>query len=68
MYKKDNYVTVLRPSKIANEPGPVARSGARLPGMLMVMEIGHKNISMSILPQMLIQVGQLSETGERMCT
>ena len=32
------------------------------------MEIGHEIISMAILSLLLSQVGQLSVTGERMCT
>ena len=32
------------------------------------MEIGHEIIFMAILPLLLIQEGQLSGTGERMCT
>ena len=32
------------------------------------MEIGHEIISTAILFLLLIQVGQLSVTGERMCT
>ena len=32
------------------------------------MEIGHEIISTAIHPLLLIQVGQLSVTGERMCT
>ena len=32
------------------------------------VEIGHKIISMAILSLLLIQEGQLSVTGERMCT
>ena len=32
------------------------------------MEIGHEIIFTAILPLLLIQEGQLSGTGERMCT
>ena len=32
------------------------------------VEMGHENISTAILSLALIQVGQLSVTGERMCT
>ena len=32
------------------------------------VEIGYRIISMAILSLLLIQVGQLSVTGERMCT
>ena len=32
------------------------------------VEIGHEIISMAIVSQPLIQVGQLSVTGKRMCT
>ena len=61
------------------KPGPVVRSDARPPGMRTVrgfdprvrqhsfVEIGHEVISTSILSVPLIQVGQLSITGERIC-
>ena len=32
------------------------------------VEIGHEIISTSVLPLTLIQVGQVSVTGKRMCT
>ena len=58
-------------------PGMVAWSGARLPSMWPVagsnrqhsfVEIGQEMISTAILSLPLIQEGQLSVTGERMCT
>ena len=60
-------------------PGPVARSDARLPGIQTAgsifrpgkhsfVEIGHGIISTANLSLPLIQVGQLSVTGEKMCT
>ena len=61
-------------------PGVVARSDARPPCMRPVAdsaltsgihsweEIGHEKISMTIISLPLIQEGQLSVTGERMCT
>ena len=61
-------------------PGPVARSDAHPPGMrpvassilgsgniLHFVEIGHEIISTAILSLLLIQVGQLSVAGKRMC-
>ena len=62
------------------ELGPVARSDARPPGIRTVtgfdprvrqhsfVEIGHVIISAAILSIPLIQKGQLSVTGEMMCT
>ena len=62
-------------------PGAVARSDARPPGMRTVagsfitsgkmhsfVEIGHEKNSTTILSLPLIQEGQLSVTGGRMCT
>ena len=61
-------------------PGVVARSDAHPPGMRPVADsihtpgthsweqIGHKKISTTIVSLPLIQEGQLSVTGERMCT
>ena len=47
------------------KPGPVARSHMQQHSCL---EIGHDIISAAILSLLLIQVGQLSFTDERMCT
>ena len=81
-----NYVAKLRgfayvvniPFQMGLEPGAVARSDARPPGMRTVagphvrqhsfVVTGHEIISMAILCLPLIQEGQLSVTGERMCT
>ena len=61
-------------------PGVVARSDARPPGMRPVAdstltsgilswgEIGHEKVSTTIISLPLIQEGQLSVIGERMCT
>ena len=53
-------------------PGMIARSDACPPGMRTVagsiLKIGHEIISMAILSFPLIQEGQLSVTGENMCT
>ena len=38
------------------------------PPVTFLVEIGHEIIPMAILSQLLIQVEQLSVTGERMCT
>ena len=38
------------------------------PAKHSLMEIGHEIISMAILSLPLIQIGQLSVTGIRMCT
>ena len=54
-----------------SKPGPVAQSDAHPPGMRMVAgSILESNeiISTAILSLLLIQVGQLSVTDERMCT
>ena len=57
-------------------PGPVAQSAAHLtaiqqfaprPGQITFVEIGDEIISTAILSLPLIQVGQLSVTGERIC-
>ena len=62
---------------IHERPGAVARSDARPPGVRTVgpyvgqhsfVEFGHEIISTAILSLLLIQEGQLSVTGERMCT
>ena len=64
------------------EQGPVAWSDEHSPDMQMVavsilgsgnilysfVETGHEIISMAILSLPLIQAGQLSVTGQRMCT
>ena len=62
------------------EPGPAAPLDACPPGMQQsqvqssspakhsFVEIDHEIISMAILSLPLIQVGQLSVTGVRMCT
>ena len=57
-------------------PGAVARSHERPPGMRTVagsiqhsfVEFGHENISTAILSLPLMQKGQLSVTGEIICT
>ena len=61
-------------------PGVVARSDARPPGMRPFAdstltsgthsweEISHEKVSTTIISLSLIQEGQLSVTGERMCT
>ena len=61
-------------------PGVVARSDARPPGMRPVAdstltsgthsleEVCHEKVSTTIISLLLIQEGQLSVTGERMCT
>ena len=60
--------------------GLVARSDAYPPGIQMVMGsilpsgktfvhgIGHEILSMPILSLLLVEAGQLSVTGKRMCT
>ena len=55
--------------------GRLARSDAPLHGMQAAavlqhsfVEIGYEIISTAILPLLLIQIGQLLVTGQRMCT
>ena len=70
----------IRYDKPYKQPAPVSRSDGRLPRVFrrsrvdlrpakhFFVETGHEIISTAILTLPLIQVGQLSVTGERMCT
>ena len=53
---------------ILSKPGAVARLDAGSILQHSFVEIGHEIISMAILSLLLIPEGQLSVTGERMCS